>query len=74
MSPARAYIKAWNRKITPVFLTVVSTVPGFIPFTPGETKEAFRFPLATGTTGGLLMSIAGIFVYLPVFTLRRWRK
>ncbi|MDR1336550.1 MAG: efflux RND transporter permease subunit [Tannerella sp.] len=74
MSPARAYIKAWNRKITPVFLTVVSTVLGFIPFMLGETKEAFWFPLAAGTIGGLLMSIAGIFVYLPVFTLRRWRK
>jgi multidrug efflux pump subunit AcrB len=71
MSPLCAYIKAWNRKIMPVFLTVVSTVLGFIPFMLGETKEAFWFPLAAGTIGGLLMSLAGIFVYLPVFTLRK---
>ncbi|MDR1455614.1 MAG: efflux RND transporter permease subunit [Tannerella sp.] len=71
MSPHRAYIKAWNRKITPIFLTIVSTVLGFIPFMLGETREAFWFPLAAGTIGGLLMSVAGIYIYLPAFTLRR---
>ncbi|MDD4515265.1 efflux RND transporter permease subunit [Massilibacteroides sp.] len=71
ISPYRAYLKAWNAKITPIFLTVVSTVLGFIPFMIGTDKEAFWFPLAAGTIGGLLMSVAGIFFYLPIFTLRR---
>lgn len=71
LSPMRAYIKAWNAKIIPIFLTVVSTILGFIPFMVGEGKEAFWFPLAAGTIGGLLMSVFGIFVYLPVFTLKR---
>jgi multidrug efflux pump subunit AcrB len=74
MSPYRAYLKAWNAKITPIFLTVVSTVLGFIPFMAGTDREAFWFPLAAGTIGGLLMSVAGIFLYLPVFTLRKQRK
>lgn len=73
LSPMRAYIKAWNAKIVPIFLTVVSTILGFIPFMVGEGKEAFWFPLAAGTIGGLLMSIFGIFVYLPIFTLKRKR-
>jgi multidrug efflux pump subunit AcrB len=69
LSPHRAYLKAWNTKIMPIFLTVVSTVLGFIPFMVGVNREAFWFPLAAGTIGGLLMSILGIFFYLPIFVL-----
>jgi multidrug efflux pump subunit AcrB len=64
-----AYLKAWNAKMFPIFLTTISTVLGFIPFIMGEEKEAFWFPLAAGTIGGLLMSLVGIFIYLPVFIL-----
>ncbi len=69
MAPLRLYLKAWNAKITPIFLTVVSTVLGFIPFMVGSTKEAFWFPLAAGTIGGLIMSVIAIFFYLPIFAL-----
>lgn len=74
MSPYKAYLKAWNAKITPIFLTVVSTILGFIPFMLGPDKEAFWFPLAAGTIGGLIMSIMGIFLYLPIFTLKKQTK
>jgi multidrug efflux pump subunit AcrB len=66
-----AYVKAWNAKIIPIFLTVVSTILGFIPFMVGESKEAFWFPLAAGTIGGLIMSVIGIFFYLPIFALKK---
>lgn len=71
LSMLRAYTKAWNAKILPIFLTVVSTILGFIPFMVGTDKEAFWFPLAAGTIGGLVMSIIGIFFFLPVFCLKR---
>lgn len=71
LTPIRAYLKAWNAKITPIFLTVISTILGFIPFLLGADKEAFWFPLAAGTIGGLAMSLLGIFLYLPLFTLPR---
>jgi multidrug efflux pump subunit AcrB len=71
MSALRAYTKAWNAKILPIFLTVVSTILGFIPFMVGTDKEAFWFPLAAGTIGGLVMSIIGIFFFLPVFVLKK---
>ncbi|MDH6534677.1 efflux RND transporter permease subunit [Parabacteroides sp. 52] len=74
MSPLRLYLKAWNAKITPIFLTVISTVLGFIPFMVGTAKEAFWFPLAAGTIGGLIMSVIGIFVYLPLFALKKTPK
>ncbi len=73
LSPLHAYTKAWNGKIVPIFLTIVSTILGFVPFMIGIDKEAFWFPLAAGTIGGLLMSFIGIFFYLPIFCLkRRW--
>jgi multidrug efflux pump subunit AcrB len=71
MNPVKAYIKSWNIKIVPIFLTIISTILGFIPFMIGSDKEAFWFPLAAGTIGGLVMSLAGIFFYLPLFLIRR---
>ena len=71
LSALRAYVKAWNAKVVPILLTVVSTILGFIPFMVGTEKEAFWFPLAAGTIGGLVMSVIGIFFFLPVFVLKR---
>ena len=67
----RAYTKAWNVKVVPIFLTVVSTILGFIPFMVGGEKEGFWFPLPAGTIGGLVLSLVGIFFYLPIFSLKR---
>ena len=71
LSPLRAYVKAWNAKVVPIFLTITSTILGFIPFMIGAEKEAFWFPLAAGTIGGLLMSVVGIFLFLPAFILKK---
>jgi multidrug efflux pump subunit AcrB len=71
MNPVKAYIKSWNIKIVPIFLTVISTILGFIPFMIGLDKESFWFPLAAGTIGGLITSLAGIFIYLPLFLIKR---
>lgn len=66
VSNMRLYFKAFNYKIIPILLTVVSTVLGFVPFLIGE-KQAFWFSLAAGTIGGLLFSLIGIIFYLPLF-------
>ena len=71
LSPLRAYLKAWNAKVVPIFLTVASTILGFIPFLVGTDKEAFWFPLAAGTIGGLALSVAGIFFFLPLLVIGR---
>ncbi len=71
LSPLRAYVKAWNTKVIPIFLTVTSTILGFIPFMVGLEKEGFWFPLAAGTIGGLIMSVIGVFIFLPVLTLKK---
>ena len=71
ITPVRAYIKAWNIKIVPIFLTIISTVLGFIPFMVGLDRESFWFPLAAGTIGGLIMSFIGIYLFLPLFLIKR---
>jgi multidrug efflux pump subunit AcrB len=67
IKPLKAYIKAWNAKVLPIFLTVFSSVLGFIPFMIGEYREAFWFPLAAGTVGGLIMSFITLVLFLPLF-------
>jgi multidrug efflux pump subunit AcrB len=71
MNRIKAYIKSWNIKIVPIFLTIISTILGFIPFMIGLDKESFWFPLAAGTIGGLVTSLIGIFIYLPLFLIKR---
>lgn len=71
LSWVRVYLKAWNHKIIPILLTVVSTVLGFIPFLTGGEHEGFWFPLAAGTIGGLIASLSGIFLLLPMFLKKR---
>ncbi len=71
ISQVKAFVRAIRIKITPILLTVLSTVLGFIPFLIGDSKEGFWFPLAAGTIGGLAMSMIGLLLYLPIFLLQR---
>jgi multidrug efflux pump subunit AcrB len=67
LSRLQAYVKAWSIKMRPILLTMISTSLGFMPFIIGSNKEAFWFPLAAGTIGGLLFSLLGIILFLPIF-------
>lgn len=63
----RTYIKAYNHKIIPVVLTIISTVLGLIPFVWGGQNAVFWFAFAAGTIGGLIFSMTGLIFYLPLF-------
>lgn len=65
--PTDIYIKAFNYKIIPIILTIISTVLGLIPFIYSGQNEAFWFAFAAGAIGGLLFSFIAIFIYLPLF-------
>lgn len=60
------YLRAYNRKIIPILLTVLSTVLGLVPFVV-ISREPFWFSFAAGAMGGMLFSIVAILFYLPVF-------
>ena len=61
------YIKAFNHKIIPIFLTITSTVLGLVPFVWSGQKEVFWFAFAAGAMGGLIFSMVAVFIYLPLF-------
>jgi len=67
----RIYLQAFRNKIFPVFLTIISTILGFVPFISDGQNEVFWFSLAIATIGGLLFSLVGILIYLPIFNLRK---
>lgn len=67
----RCYVKAYNRKISPIFFTVISTVLGLLPFLSDGPSEVFWFDFAVGTVVGMLTSVIAFVFFLPVFTVRR---
>lgn len=71
LSELKIYVKAFNAKIIPIALTILSTVIGLSPFLLAGRDERFWFSLAAGTIGGLLFSVIGLIFFLPVFMGRR---
>lgn len=70
-SGIRKYVKAFSHKIKPILLTVISTVLGLIPFLFDGPDEVFWFPFAVGTMGGMIFSLIALFLYFPVFCVRK---
>jgi multidrug efflux pump subunit AcrB len=64
------YVKAYQHKITPIVLSVLSTALGLIPFMTAGDGEVFWFALAVGTVGGLVFSLLVITLITPVFWVR----
>ncbi len=73
-SSHEAFMQAFTIKIVPIMLTILSTILGFIPFLIGGAKEGIWFPLAAGTIGGLVFSIIGITIFLPILYIRDKRR
>lgn len=71
LNPQKAFVQAFRQKIFPILLTVFSTILGFVPFVMGGQDEVFWFALGAGTIGGLIFSLVGIVVFLPVFALKK---
>ena len=63
----RDYVRAFNHKIIPIFLTVSSTIVGLVPFFMDGKDEPFWFSFATGVTGGLLFSLPALIFIMPIF-------
>lgn len=61
------YVKAYNRKIVPTMLTILSTVLGLIPFLFDGRQDMFWFSFAIGVMSGMLFSVIAIVFVMPVF-------
>ncbi len=69
----KRYLKAYNHKIVPIFLTVFSTILGFIPFLVDGPEDRFWFSFATGSISGLVFSVVSVVFVMPLF-MRIGRK
>lgn len=67
MASLKLYLKAYNHKIVPIMLTILSTILGLIPFLVAGQNEVFWFALAAGTIGGLIFSLVAIVLFLPLW-------
>lgn len=70
----RCYVKAFNHKVNPILLTILSTILGLLPFLSDGPEEVFWFDFAVGTISGLLFSMIAMCFYLPIFVLSRREK
>jgi multidrug efflux pump subunit AcrB len=61
-----AYVKAYNGKIIPIFLTTLATIVGLVPFLLTGRDERFWFALAAATISGLVFRMVGLIVYQPI--------
>lgn len=69
--PTATVAQAAVRKGAAIVLTVLSTVLGMLPFLSAGQAEVFWFAFAAGTYGGLIFSLYGVFVLLPVLGRER---
>ncbi len=69
-SKINQFVNAWYIKRKSIFLTIASTILGFLPFIIGISHESFWYTLALGTIGGLTIGIIGITLYLPLFLIK----
>lgn len=65
--PRRSFVKAFNHKIVPTLLTILSTALGLIPFLLDGPDEVFWHAFALGTIGGLAFSIIALVLFLPAW-------
>ena len=63
----RDFVKAFNYKIFPISLTILSTILGLVPFVYKAQNDTFWFSFAVGAMGGLVFSYVSILIYLPLF-------
>ena len=63
----RSFTKAFNHKIVPTLLTILSTALGLIPFLFDGPDEVFWYAFALGTIGGLLFSLIALVFFLPAW-------
>lgn len=65
-SALTCYVRAYNHKIIAVFLTILSTMLGLVPFLIDGKSSPFWFSFAVGSMGGLLFSIIALVFVMPI--------
>lgn len=70
LSDLGCFLKAFNIKIIPILLTLLSTILGLLPFLIFDAHQPFWYSLAICTISGLIFSTLALYIIFPVFLLR----
>ena len=73
-SLVKAYVRAYNHKIVPIMLTVLSTVLGLIPFLWDGSENRFWYVFAIAAITGLIASVFAFVFILPWFMRMKPKK
>ncbi|MEC3880609.1 efflux RND transporter permease subunit [Parapedobacter sp. 10938] len=65
------FIRAFHAKAMPILVTTLSAILSLLPFMISGEEKGFWFTLSAGTIGGLLFSILGAYLLLPLCLLAR---
>lgn len=69
LNSGKSYIKAFNKKIVPVVITIASTIVGLIPFLISDSINNFWYPFAITICVGLFFSMLTIVIVLPIYII-----
>ncbi len=68
---ADLYARAFGAKVIPIGITTLSAILSLLPFMLIGEDQGFWFTLSAGTIGGLLFSLLGAYLLLPLFLISR---
>lgn len=63
------FVRAFNLKAMPILVTTCSAILSLLPFMISGEEKGFWFTLSAGTIGGLLFSLIGAYLLLPVLMI-----
>jgi multidrug efflux pump subunit AcrB len=69
LSSKKSYIKAFNSKIAPITITIISTIVSLIPFLISNSSNNFWYPFAITICIGLFFSIVTVVCILPIYLI-----
>lgn len=68
------YARALNAKAMPIIVTTVAAILSMLPFMYSGEEQGFWYTLSAGTIGGLLFSLIGAYVLLPLCLIKNRNK
>jgi len=68
-SASARFVKAFNAKAMPIIITTASAILSLLPFMLAGEEKGFWFTLSAGTIGGLLFSLLGSYLFLPLLLI-----
>jgi len=68
------FVKAYNAKAMPILVTTSAALLSLLPFMLNGEEKGFWFSLSAGTIAGLIFSLLGVYLFLPICLLAKEKR